>query len=440
MYIKIPSELRPLPAVNFARFLSGCNESSVFTYDFKDMQHCHPYGLLVLASAIRNNMKKYARAKHEVINPMETQGGQFAASFGFYQSIGFDIGEAKEETDIGDNYIPIKKITAKDLHAKYSGSTLLNDKVQRYSGELADTLVPDKPTAVKEALQYCFREIIRNTFEHAKTEELWVCGQFWPSRNEAEIAILDEGIGIFQSLQNNRRIQAKNCTSANLLALQPGLSRTLGCVSDPDDTWQNSGYGLYVASTVSALCDGYFILNSGDSAVLVSKEGQTQYNSYQLGTAICLNLHTDGSKIAHFAETLQAIVDEGQQIAGKNSDQRILTASKTTTTASMLRHISSAIDVKVDPIITFLGEAMIPLNACAWFTAEGAYANGDVSGTFVYNEKTYPGLLLNVSAINRKKYIENQVKIPVVVRKTRGNKYTLMEKHKFDKTHRNMKP
>lgn len=79
---------------------------------------------------------------------------------------------------------------------------------------------------------------------------------------------MDEGIGILKSLQSNSRISARSCEEANYLALQPGMSRTIGLKQDPMDIWQNSGYGLYVASTLCAMTGGYFIISSGNSAVL----------------------------------------------------------------------------------------------------------------------------------------------------------------------------
>ena len=126
MIIEIPSNLGPLDAVNFAKYLYSCEYNPKFQYNFANMQNCHPFGMLVVASAIRNNINKYPQAVHEPININETQGCQFAASFGFFSSIGFSIGEIKEETDIGYNYIPIKAITSSDLLSQYYRQLSLN--------------------------------------------------------------------------------------------------------------------------------------------------------------------------------------------------------------------------------------------------------------------------------------------------------------------------
>lgn len=50
MIISIPKKLTPLVAVNFAKAISECESAEEYIYDFGDMQHCHPFGLLVIAS------------------------------------------------------------------------------------------------------------------------------------------------------------------------------------------------------------------------------------------------------------------------------------------------------------------------------------------------------------------------------------------------------
>lgn len=426
----IPPKLTPLAAINFSKCLDSGRFYNEFVYDFKNMQHCHPYGLLVIASAIRNNMKKYPDATHKLKDTVVTQGGEFAANFGLYQSIGFDVGTAKEENDSGYRYIPIKKISAKDLHAQYTDTTLLNEKVNRHAAALSDILVGDQPKNIREAMQYCFREIIRNTFEHARISELWVCGQYWPTRHEAEIAVLDEGIGIFQSLRSNPRISVSTCTEANMLALQPGLSRTLGMKQNPYDVWQNSGYGLYVASTLCGINGGYFVISSGDSALLINGKQESKYAGRQTGTAICLNIRTDSGKLRNFDATLSAIVAEGEKKAQENGEKRILTASKVTTIASMIRHIESSAQSSDKSAVTYLG--LIPINTIVSFSVNSIDRRNRLVGTFIYNGQSFDGVLLNVTSFNRNLYLKGTTDVPCVVRKYKDGTYYLLERHRYE--------
>ncbi len=435
MRIEIPDRLTPTKAINFANYIEQCVEDNEYIYDFKNMQHCHPYGLLVIASAIRNNKQRYPNANHRLEHVEDTQGGQFAATFGLYQSIGHDVGWAKEERDIGYRYIPIKEISASDLHQQYTDTTLLNEKVERQSYELTDILVADQPKTVRDAIQYCFREIIRNTFEHGNTNSFWVCGQYWPTRNEAEIAIMDEGIGILKSLQSNSRISAKNCKEANLLALQPGMSRMIGLKQDPMDIWQNSGYGLYVASTICAMTEGYFIISSGDSAILINNSEQSEYYASQKGTTICLNIKINSKKLRDFDKTLEAIVSEGQKKAVDNGEKRILTASKVTTIASMVKHIENNARIDAGDVVNT--DIIVPRGTSVSFIIEDVNRKGEIIGKFEFEGEIFKGVLQNVSPFNRNQYRKDSTPVDVVVRNLKNGRYTLLEKYKLQEIKRN---
>ena len=424
----IPRDITPVRSLNTAKYILNCDYSEEYYYDFSRMQNCHPFGLLVIASAIRKNRKRFPRSSHTAIGANDSQGGRFAATLGFFQSVGFDIGLYREESEIGYYYIPIKRITAKQLHDTYQDTIVLNEKVDLHAAALADTIVSGSPVQVRKAIQYCLREIMRNTFEHAKTDCLWVCGQYWPSRNEAEIAILDEGIGILRSLQSNSLIKVSTCQQANSLALQPGLTSKLGLKQD-DDFWHNSGYGLYVASTLCAISSGYFLLSSGDSAILINNQNhiqkQVEYEANQIGTAICLNLRPTNPNLRNFQKTLDAIVAEGEEKAKENGQQRIISASKVTTIASMIGHIERS----VRSVPTTSTTSVVPLNTEVEFHVQRANAQGELIGFFNYKDVDYSGRLLNISKFNREKYVSINAIIPAVVRKYKGEYYNLFERH-----------
>ena len=115
MRIEIPDRLTPTKAINFANYIEQCVEVSIWT-------SCDSFCNLTIS--IRNNKQRYPNANHRLEHVEDTQGGQFAATFGLYQCIGHDVGWAKEERDIGYRYIPIKEISASDLHQQYTDTTL----------------------------------------------------------------------------------------------------------------------------------------------------------------------------------------------------------------------------------------------------------------------------------------------------------------------------
>lgn len=47
MVIQIPERLSPLPALNFSKSLASLHREKEFIYDFTNMQHCPPFGMLI---------------------------------------------------------------------------------------------------------------------------------------------------------------------------------------------------------------------------------------------------------------------------------------------------------------------------------------------------------------------------------------------------------
>lgn len=106
------------------------------------------------------------------------------------------------EANGSNNYIPITPIVIDELQKEEiqrGNYMVLGDVVEKESGRLA-RIVDRGNGELHKLLTYLIREIIRNTPEHAETDTVWVCGQYWPSYELAEIAIADEGIGIYNSI------------------------------------------------------------------------------------------------------------------------------------------------------------------------------------------------------------------------------------------------
>lgn len=56
-YIRIKETLSPQDALNCARYIANRPPATSFYYDFSQMQHCPPFGVLAIANAIRTNIK-----------------------------------------------------------------------------------------------------------------------------------------------------------------------------------------------------------------------------------------------------------------------------------------------------------------------------------------------------------------------------------------------
>lgn len=77
---------------------------------------------------------------------------------------------------------------------------------------------------VFDVIQYSIREILRNSAEHNEGESVSILAQYWPTKDLAEIVIIDDGIGVPHSLYGNGYVECANSREALKFALLPGIS------------------------------------------------------------------------------------------------------------------------------------------------------------------------------------------------------------------------
>lgn len=149
----------------------------------------------------------------------------------------------------------------------------------------------------------------------------------WERTVGVEVSILDEGIGLLPSLQRNPRLNVDSNKKAIFMALQPGISgvaKELRRRSDGD--WVNSGYGLFMTSSLCQI-GGNFIICSGTDALQLNDGDSRFLDCAFKGVAIRMVLDT--SKIRDLDLQLSALRDKGQEIAKElGNEDTELTASK----------------------------------------------------------------------------------------------------------------
>ena len=175
---------------------------------------------------------------------------------------------------------------------------------------------------------YCFFEMIRNVYEHARTSHVYVCAQYWPYHNLMEIAIADEGCGIEKAMQQRYRTMSEQDLINHAMA--PGISAlTNHAYLDKNDYYGNSGYGLYITKELALSYGGSFILCSGNYAKRYYKYDyesieETIKTKFQ-GTAIAIRFKTDLD--IDFVNTINRITKKAESLS-KNIDGAIHKASK----------------------------------------------------------------------------------------------------------------
>ena len=291
-----------------AAYSGNCDEA---VFDFQGKGLDTPFGMLYLAFAIKNFKQKYPNV---IFTPINHSERWYASHMGYFQTCGFEIGKLPGQANGSDTYLPITIISVAGLRDQAKNEIKeVGDVIEEYSKKLSAILLQHDDVSTLEILAYTFREVIRNIVEHSKSDTIAFSAQFRTKAKQAEIAILDTGIGIRSGLSSNPHLKISTDHEALNLALMPGISGKFykGVKESPYDVWQNSGYGLFA---VSRLCGhgGKFTICSGDTALALKPEKKEYHQAAFQGTALRIIL--PAAEIRNTKTTLATIMKEGRQL------------------------------------------------------------------------------------------------------------------------------
>ena len=288
--------------------------------NLKGMVETNPFNMLVIALSIKRCRPFWGKASY--YPPKNEKTDKYLQYMGFYETCGIPNRDIQRGGRRMGKYICITKI---DLSPQGSISADY-DMIEYEAKQLARMFQFDKKLA--DYLLYCFFEMIRNVYEHAKTNHVYVCAQYWPMHSLMEIAIADEGCGIQKAMQK----RYSNMSEQDLInhAMKPGISAlTNHSYLEKDDPYGNSGYGLYITKELALAYGGSFILCSGNYAKRYYKKGyipvEKDFSTKFQGTAIAIRFRTDMN--IDFNETITKIKDKAES-KSKSIEGAIHKASK----------------------------------------------------------------------------------------------------------------
>jgi hypothetical protein len=305
--IRVPENLTAFTVFPFCRTLQSQRPTEELVFDFSRTRTVEPFGMLVTASEIERCVAAHPEAKFTCKNYDHMP---YAAHMGFFRSFGLEFGRQPGEAFGGRNYIPVTYFNSAALQRTAAQQGLdVGDEVESQSKRLTETLIGASEGEVFETLSYSIREIMRNVVEHAQVDRFGVCAQFWPTKGKAEVAIVDRGIGLRESIQANPHIDASTDKSAINYALMPAVSGKAFKGAKrlaKRGPWTNSGFGLYMTSRICRN-GGNFFISSGSAGMLLTsgKDGKRYYETSLSGTAVRMTIRTDsldslGSALAKY--------------------------------------------------------------------------------------------------------------------------------------------
>lgn len=273
--------------------------------------YAEPFTLILLASQLASIRPKHNNLKLGLRYNRNSDFFRWAAHLGYWQLIGFPCGNpVNMPQPRSNNYIPVQSISIAELRTT-AGNAPVGPVVQTMAERLAATLCGGQSQQLHNLFAYCFREIMRNAAEHSGGDRITVMGQVWPVIKETEIVVCDDGVGIAETLYDNDYIDCTTNFDALKFALLPGISRASLEERRSEDTWGNSGFGLYFTSRFCGN-KGIFRMISGNDGLTLSNGLQTHHKSWkQKGTLVHMRIkHEDGlAQLLKFDE----IHEEGKQ-------------------------------------------------------------------------------------------------------------------------------
>lgn len=311
MIHKCPRRLTDEDSIRFINRLWKHVHDPELIIDFSGLNFVFPFATLLLAESLRELVLHRSEVGLQTLSNDESDflkkdgAISYLKHVGFFKFVGIPYGKEPNEALGNRNYIPIRILNQEELCRRASRG-VIQEAIVKESEEVAGLILDNPEECVM--LTYCFREIIRNVFEHAEIDYCSLMGQKWNRGRYAaivEIAIVDRGRGILDSL----REAYDDLTSAEQAirkALEPGASR----IHRPQsrDDWDNTGYGLYVLSRLGMSYGEFAICSSG--VILTTSRMEEARNVHFQGTAVKLRVNTQHAE--YFPNALKKIVEEGE--------------------------------------------------------------------------------------------------------------------------------
>lgn len=311
MEIRLPTQLIPAAIEKLESDLSTTQDTDNVNVNFSYLMFSKPLGMLVSGSLIRRwinyRRERGLRTTKSGINA-KINAHSYLMHLGFFDYIGMnDVGSKIGAARGNTRYLPIRKVVRKDLEqsVEETGEQLI-DAIIFLADGLANVLSGSDTGEIKKSFSYSIREIIRNALEHSGSDVCYICGQRWVN-GHSEIAIVDEGSGVYETLSNVYDVEDSKML---LHALKPGVSRTTG-MSEEDNIYNNSGFGLYVLSELGNSF-GWFCLGSGTRKLTYQDNEYSLIKSPFQGTFVGIHLSEHPKQ---FAGVLSDIISVGEEEA-----------------------------------------------------------------------------------------------------------------------------
>jgi len=311
----------------------GFTNASTIDLDLSREMFCSPFSVAFSLSCLRAFKERNPHADLNIIPPKSLLSGspyQWMERIGFISCANKIFNKPFNKTsDKGsNNYIPADILILSEFisYDRLSRSDM-NESILDKSGRLTTVLTHLSDGAAYNTIKYTIREIIRNVYEHSGSHEILICAQYWRNKNIVQMTICDFGMGIKNSLSANEQYADLDGYSSIKIACLPGVSGNYKDLQnkDPLKKWQNTGYGLYMASSICRN-DGDFYIISNENAILFKGKERRRYEIKGFkGTLIRMTLCLDD--VENFPIKFEGYLKRGEELSRMAGEGRFKDAS-----------------------------------------------------------------------------------------------------------------
>ncbi len=237
---------------------------------------------------------------------------------GIFQKLGLSSDICFEE---GETYLAPKKVHLTDVYKQLDEE---GKKIEGYYDDLSEKIVEkvlrckvkEYDDKLTDLFTYVVREIIRNIFDHSKTDYFYYGSQYIPANKEVELVIADNGLGIANTIPFDleERWYNKNTTvDAIEKAFTPGLTAASNHSYAPED-YKNSGFGLAMVKRIVESAEGNLSMATSDKSVTFVNNSTSFKSCNMPGTLIRLRVQLDDLAKVNFDEQLDLAVKEAKEL------------------------------------------------------------------------------------------------------------------------------
>lgn len=225
--------------------------------DLSQLQFTRPTGLSCLAALVLYLIRQAATANVKFVRPTDPSADQYLSRMNFYQIFEVEIAEFFQRHAAAGRFRELIELTHEEMCRNVAGEVckILEEKI---------SLSPE----LSSALEYVLSEVSENVFHHANSPiHGIVCAQSYPAEKSVEIAIVDCGCGVSESLRRNPELTGKIQSPTD--GVSWAIKRRI--TGRPD---HNSGEGLFWSSEFVRRGKGRFSLWSDTGRLLIADSRQ----------------------------------------------------------------------------------------------------------------------------------------------------------------------